>query len=66
MAHYTGRELVPGAATQSDASLDDFIRAKVESAYHPCGNWLMGIDALSVTDPAAGSSACKICALLMR
>lgn len=51
MAPYTGRELAPGAAAQSDASLDDFIRAKVESAYHPCGTCRMGTDSLSVTDP---------------
>ena len=53
MAPYTGRELAPGAAAQSDASLDDFIRAKVESAYHPCGTCRMGTDSLAVVDPQA-------------
>ena len=27
---------------QSDAALDDFIRAHAESAYHPCGTCRMG------------------------
>jgi choline dehydrogenase len=36
---------------QSDAALDDFIRRKGESAYHPCGTCRMGIDPLAVVDP---------------
>lgn len=51
MAAYTGTELAPGAAAQSDAALDDFIRRKVESAYHPCGTCRMGTDPLAVVDP---------------
>lgn len=53
MAPYTGRELAPGAVAQSDDSLDDFIRAKAESAYHPCGTCRMGTDSLAVVDPQA-------------
>jgi len=32
---YRGREIQPGADVQSDEQIDEFIRAKVESAYHP-------------------------------
>ena len=48
-----GAEIQPGAAVQSDAALDGFIRDHVESAYHPCGTCRMGRadDPLSVVDP---------------
>lgn len=51
---YRGREISPGAEAQSDAELDDFIRAEVESAYHPCGTCRIGAadDPRSVVDPA--------------
>jgi len=50
---FRGREISPGADVQSDAALDDFIRAHVESAYHPCGTCRMGRvdDPRSVVDP---------------
>ena len=51
MAPYAGTELAPGPEAQSDAALDDFIRRKVESAYHPCGTCRMGTDPLAVVDP---------------
>ena len=51
MASYAGAELAPGAEVQSDDALDDFIRRKVESAYHPCGTCRMGTDPLAVVDP---------------
>jgi choline dehydrogenase len=51
MAQYVGDELAPGAQAQSDDALDDFIRSKVESAYHPCGTCRMGTDPLAVVDP---------------
>ena len=51
MRPYVGQELAPGVAAQSDAALDAFIRAKVESAYHPCGTTRMGSDARAVVDP---------------
>jgi choline dehydrogenase len=46
-------EIQPGAQVQTDAELDDFIRAHVESAYHPCGTARMGRrdDPLAVVDP---------------
>ena len=50
---YRGEELSPGKHVESDAALDDFIRAHVESAYHPCGTCRMGRadDAMAVVDP---------------
>jgi choline dehydrogenase len=50
---YRGREIQPGAAVQSDAEIDEFIRAKVESAYHPSCSCKMGAgdDPMAVVDP---------------
>ena len=39
---FRGAEIQPGADVQGDDALDDFIRAHVESAYHPCGTCRMG------------------------
>ncbi len=52
-ARYRGREIQPGAAVQTDAQIDDFIRAKVESAYHPSCSCKMGgaDDPMAVVDP---------------
>ena len=46
-------EIQPGPDVQSDDALDDFIRAHVESAYHPCGTARMGRadDPMAVVDP---------------
>lgn len=50
---YRGRELSPGAEVRTDDQLDAFIRAHVESAYHPCGTCRMGRadDPMAVVDP---------------
>jgi choline dehydrogenase len=50
---YRGREIQPGADVQSDAQVDAFIRAKVESAYHPSCSCKMGdgADPSAVVDP---------------
>ena len=52
---YVRHEIQPGAAVQSDAALDEFIREHVESAYHPCGTCRMGraADRDAVVDPQA-------------
>src|SRR5712671_5466732 len=39
---YRGREIQPGAERQNDAAIDEFIRTKVESAYHPSCTCPMG------------------------
>ena len=53
MKPYVKGEIQPGAEAQSDAALDEFIRAHVESAYHPCGTARMGRrdDPMAVVDP---------------
>jgi choline dehydrogenase len=50
---YRGRELQPGSAVIADAQIDEFVRAKVESAYHPSCSCKMGAadDAMAVVDP---------------
>lgn len=45
-----GREIAPGPDIQSDADLDEFVRAHAETAYHPCGSCAMGYDEMSVVD----------------
>ena len=47
MRDFCGENINP--AGDSDAELDDYIRAHAESAYHPCGTCRMG----AVDDPAA-------------
>jgi len=50
---YRGREIAPGADVQSAEQIDEFIRRKVESAYHPSCSCKMGApdDPLAVVDP---------------
>jgi choline dehydrogenase len=52
---YRGRELQPGPGVQTDGEIDAFIRAKVESAYHPSCSCKMGApdDRMAVVDPEA-------------
>jgi choline dehydrogenase len=50
---YRAREIQPGDHVRSDAEIDAFIRAKVESAYHPSCSCRMGAatDPMAVVDP---------------
>jgi len=52
---YRAREIAPGADAQSDEQIDEFIRQKVESAYHPSCSCKMGAadDRTAVVDPEA-------------
>jgi choline dehydrogenase len=52
---YRGREIQPGKDVQSDNEIDAFVRAKVESAYHPSCSNRMGRrdDPMAVVDPEA-------------
>ena len=52
---YRGREIQPGAGVQTDEQIDAFIRAKVESAFHPSCSCKMGSaqDPMAVVDPEA-------------
>ncbi len=50
---FVKHEIQPGFELQTDAQIDDFIRAHAESAYHPCGTCKMVAvdDPLAVVDP---------------
>jgi choline dehydrogenase len=50
---FRGREMQPGAAVQTDAQIDQFIRERVETAYHPSCTCKMGGegDLMAVVDP---------------
>jgi choline dehydrogenase len=52
-APYRGREIQPGAQVESDAQIDEFIRQRIETAYHPSCTCRMGSasDPLAVVDP---------------
>jgi choline dehydrogenase len=52
---YRAREIQPGSHVTSDEDIDAFIRAKVESAYHPSCTCKMGAadDRFAVVDPEA-------------
>ena len=52
---YRGREIQPGADVTSDEQIDAFVRAKVESAYHPSCSCRMARpdDPMAVVDPDA-------------
>ncbi len=47
---YRGDEMQPGRDVRTDAEIDAFVRAKADSAYHPCGTCRMGTDAMAVVD----------------
>ncbi len=48
-----GPELAPGPDAESDEALDEFVRQKGESAYHPSCTCKMGTDEMSVVDAGA-------------
>ena len=50
---FRGREIQPGAGVVTDAQIDEFIRAKVETAFHPSCSCKMGgaQDPMAVVDP---------------
>lgn len=60
MDAYRGDEIQPGSDVTSDDQIDEWVRANVESAYHPCGTCRMGAadSADSVVD-----AACRVIGL---
>lgn len=52
-APYRGKEIQPGSHVTCEEDLNEFIRANVESAFHPCGTCKMGAkdDPMAVVDP---------------
>jgi choline dehydrogenase len=51
MDAYRGEVIQPLAEVQTDEQIDAFIRASVDSAYHPAGTCKIGVDAMAVVDP---------------
>ena len=47
---FRGEEISPGDSVKSDSELNAFIRARCESAYHPCGTCKIGSDEQGVVD----------------
>ena len=50
MDPFRGAEIAPGEQVKSDAEIDAFARAKVETSHHPSCTCRMGLDELSVVD----------------
>jgi choline dehydrogenase len=50
-ASLTGEEVTPGAQAQTDAELDDHVRAQAGVTQHPVGTCTMGHGAMAVVDP---------------
>jgi choline dehydrogenase len=55
MDPYRGPEFTPGGAVQTDAQIDDYIKASAETIYHPVGTCRMGVD-----DDAVVDKDCKV------
>ncbi|MDE0044836.1 MAG: choline dehydrogenase [bacterium] len=51
LAPFRTREENTWASARSDADIDDMIRHKAETGYHPCSTCRMGTDDLAVVDP---------------
>jgi len=47
---FAGKEIGPGENSQSDEQLEEYIRSKAETAYHPSCTLKMGLDKMSVVD----------------
>lgn len=51
-APYVRQEQLPGANVRTRAEISEYIRAWAKTDYHPVGTCKMGVDELSVVDPA--------------
>jgi choline dehydrogenase len=47
---FRGEELHPGARVTTDEDIAAFLRAEIQTLYHPVGTCKMGSDSLSVVD----------------
>lgn len=50
MDAFRGEVIQPTLEVQTDEQIDAFVRASVDSAYHPCGTCKIGVDAMAVVD----------------
>ncbi len=48
---YRGAEVFPGATVTGPSELEQVVRRKAETIYHPVGTCRMGLDGASVVDP---------------
>ena len=50
MDAFRGEVIQPTEKVQTDEQIDAFVRASVDSAYHPCGTCKIGVDEMAVVD----------------
>jgi len=50
LAEHAGKEVGPGIDAQSDDEINEYIRSKADTAYHPSGTCKMGVDDMAVVD----------------
>ena len=50
MKPYAGKEIGPGENANTEKEIEQYIRAKSETAYHPSCTLKMGIDDMAVVD----------------
>jgi choline dehydrogenase len=50
MDAFRGDVIQPTDGVQTDEQIDAFVRASVDSAYHPCGTCKIGVDEMAVVD----------------
>ena len=50
MDAFRGEVIQPTEKVQTDEQIDIFVRASVDSAYHPCGTCKIGVDEMAVVD----------------
>ena len=50
MKPYAGKEIGPGENANSDEEIEEYIRSKAETAYHPSCTLKMGVDDMAVVD----------------
>jgi choline dehydrogenase len=53
LAPYDGGEISPGPSVETDEQIIDWVRRDGETALHPSCTCRMGVDAMSVVDPAS-------------
>ena len=51
MEPFRGDEFCPGINAASDSELIEYVRANLETLYHPAGTCKMGSDNMAVVDP---------------
>ena len=50
MKPYAGTEIGPGVNAKTEEQIEEYIRSKAETAYHPSCTLKMGVDDMAVVD----------------